>query len=336
MFVADPTYFGIGNGGAVVEIPANEGTQTVLYSNEGSAPTGVAVDAAGDVFVADPALSSVLEISPNNSNNPISIGYPDNWGQPQSVAVDAAGDVYVTDIGNSKVIEVPPGCASASCETTVSSGLPSYGVAVDPLGVVNFVNEGFGPSTGGLEQVLQQFYGFGFSPTVVNNVSVDSPKSVTLQNVGNQQLTASLNITDPDFAQANLSLSGQCTTTSFSLAAGATCNLSVDFDPLTGGSLSGNAIFTDNALNNSPNSQVFTLSGTGIPGSGGNFLTVAETGSGTGSVASGDSLISCSLASGSTTGVCVAAYSGGTVTLTANPTTGSAFTGWGGHAPDQV
>jgi sugar lactone lactonase YvrE len=336
VFVADENYQGLGNGGAVLEIPAN-GTQTLLYESEDTVPVGLAVDAAGNVFVTDTAYSAVVEIplgcDANNYNNcQTTVG--SGWSTPEGVALDAAGDVYVTDIGldfgAGAVVEVPAGCTNNTCELPIANSVKSYSVAVDALGVVNYVNYGSGSNTGGLEQVLQQFYGFGFSPTVVYNISGDSPKSVTLQNVGNQQLTASLNITDPDFTQANLSSPGQCTTTSFSLAAGATCNLSINFEPLTGGSLSGNATFTDNARNNSPLSQSFGLSGTGIPGFGSDYLTVTEPGSGSGAVTSADGLISCSETSGSVTGICLAAYSNDFVMLTATAANGSTFTGWGG------
>jgi sugar lactone lactonase YvrE len=226
-------------------------------------------------------------------------------------------------------VEVPAGCTSPACQITVVSGVTSYGVAVDPTGVVSYVDF----NSGALVEVLQQFYGLGFSPSLVGNISGDSPKSVTLQNVGNQTLSATgpgLAFPDPDFYQTPRSGTPADCTSAFSLVSGATCNVSIDFDPLSAGMLNGSATFTDNGLNNSPYSQSFSLSGIGIPGSGSNILTVTGSGAGRGSVASGDTLISCSLSGGNATGVCAAAYSSGTVTLTAAPAANSAFAGWSG------
>ena len=333
LFIADPNYYGYGfsgpcNSGAVVELLANGYTQNVVYSSECGAPTGVAVDAAGDVFVADPVSSSVYELPASNMNNPIPIGA--SWSQPESVAVDAAGDVYVTDIGQNGVIEVPPGCTSTQCEITVAGNAQSYGVAVDSLGGVYYLDYA---SNGGLEWVTQQFYGLSFPQTRDNSAS---QKYVNLQNVGNQALTVTaLTISDPnDFFQPDLGTGGglppECLSNT-SLPAGNACNLAINFVPQDpGGQISGTVSLTDNGLNNSTPTQVFYLSGTGIPGSGSNFLTVTESGSGSGSVTSNDTLINCTLAGGSTTGACISAPSNGSVILTATPAANSTFTGWGG------
>jgi hypothetical protein len=54
-----------------------------------------------------------------------------------------------------------------------------------------------------------------------------------------------------------------CTAT-FSLTPGASCNLSIEFAPLTGGSIQSTAVLTDNAMNASPSAtQTISLSGTG-------------------------------------------------------------------------
>src|SRR5262249_19162895 len=59
-------------------------------------PTGVAVDAAGDVFVADKGNSAVKEVLANGTIKTIGSGFND----PAAVAVDAAGDVFVVDEAN--------------------------------------------------------------------------------------------------------------------------------------------------------------------------------------------------------------------------------------------
>jgi len=75
-------------------------------------PEGVAVDAAGDVYVADTGNDRVVELSPAGT-------VLAEWGSqgtgdgrfrsPTGVAVDAAGDVYVVDRENDRVQVFAPG-----------------------------------------------------------------------------------------------------------------------------------------------------------------------------------------------------------------------------------
>ncbi|MGD0369497.1 MAG: NHL repeat-containing protein, partial [Acidobacteriaceae bacterium] len=315
----------------VVEITPAGGFPSSVGSGWVS-PASAAVDAAGDVFVADYGIPAVVEVPAGCSSASCQINVGTGWSQPESVAVDAAGDVYVSDIGLNSgagaIVEVPAGCTSNTCQITVVSGVTSYGVAVDPTGVVVYVDY-----NSGLKWVLQQFYGLGFSPSLETILSSDSPKSITLQNVGNQPLSATgpgLSFTDNSFYQTPGSGTPADCTTTFSLAAGTTCNVSIDFGPLSAGLVTGNLYFYDNGLNNTPFAQTFSLSGTGVPGSGNNWLTVTEPGSGSGTVTSLDTLIDCIEGDGTVTGTCIAAYPSGTTTLTASAGEGSTFTGWGG------
>jgi serine/threonine protein kinase, bacterial len=82
-----------------------------------SSPSGVAVDAAGNVYVADAANNRIQKILPNGT---ISIfagngqaGSTDgtvkaSFNFPSGVAVDAAGNVYVADKGNHKIRKITP------------------------------------------------------------------------------------------------------------------------------------------------------------------------------------------------------------------------------------
>ena len=274
---AGDVFFGSYGDHEVAEVPANGGSQTVVYdpvtgSGPTSNPIGLAVDAAGDLFIADVGLAKVVEVPAGctSSNCQTTIG--SNWVAPQGVSVDAAGDVYVSDSGLRAVVEVPAGCTSISCQITVAStsevslgiGFEPYDAVVDAKGDVYIAD----PGINRLDAILQQFASLTFSQSTVDNISGDSPQSILFQNIGNQALRAispGLVFTDPDFyAVAGSGIPVDCTST-FSLAPGAACNLSVDFDPLSSGSLSGTAVFTDNSLNTNPNTtQTVTFSGSGI------------------------------------------------------------------------
>jgi hypothetical protein len=98
----------------------------------------------------------------------------------------------------------------------------------------------------------------------VNSVPKKAPKSITVQNTGNQSLTAiapGLSIGE-GFTQAGSATLEDCTS-SFSLAAGASCDLSISFIPKALGSIQSSAVLTDNALNANPAKQSITLTGTG-------------------------------------------------------------------------
>ncbi len=70
----------------------------------------MAVDAAGDVFVADSGNNAVKEVLPNGTINTIGSGF----AFPAGVAVDAAGDVFVADRDNLRVVELSPPTVAAT------------------------------------------------------------------------------------------------------------------------------------------------------------------------------------------------------------------------------
>src|SRR5271170_3379495 len=89
-----------------------------------AAPNGVAVDAAGDVFVADTGHNRVVEL-PAGGGAPTVVGYALTFpgglplADPTRVAVDAAGDVFIADSGNNRIVKVPAGGGAL---TTVGAG----------------------------------------------------------------------------------------------------------------------------------------------------------------------------------------------------------------------
>jgi hypothetical protein len=104
-------------------------TQSILPITGLDQPVGVAVDATGDVFVADSQHDRLVELPASGPQ----ATYASGLSYPQSVAVDAAGDVFVTEPYDNQVTEITP----SKTQTPIGSGLNfPYGVAVDSQGDV--------------------------------------------------------------------------------------------------------------------------------------------------------------------------------------------------------
>jgi DNA-binding beta-propeller fold protein YncE len=121
------------------QLPANREREFALPFTGLHEPRGVAVDAAGNVYVADSANNRVLKLAAGSSTQTVlpftglnlSTGVI-NYSMA-GVAVDATGNVYVADSANNQVVKL---AAESSTQTVLPfSGLadPS-GVAVDTAG----------------------------------------------------------------------------------------------------------------------------------------------------------------------------------------------------------
>jgi sugar lactone lactonase YvrE len=95
-------------------------------------PSQVTVDAAGNLYVADPGQGAVL-MYPAGSSTSTSIGT--GLSSPTGVAVDGAGDVFIADNGNVYEIPYGPSGLNMSAQATLVSGLGSnLNLAADSLG----------------------------------------------------------------------------------------------------------------------------------------------------------------------------------------------------------
>jgi sugar lactone lactonase YvrE len=149
-------------------------------------PHGVAVDAAGNVYVTETRTNRVFELAAGSST-PIVLPFNDldlyDAGvidtSTAGVAVDTAGAVYVTDSGHNRVVKL---AAGSSTQTMLPfRGLSSpQGVAVDNAGTVYVVDFSHGRiaklAPGATKQTLLPKSGSLGSPS--GEVAVDATANV--------------------------------------------------------------------------------------------------------------------------------------------------------------
>jgi sugar lactone lactonase YvrE len=211
-----------------------------------ASPTGVAVDAAGNLYIADAGNDRVRKVSASGTITTVAgTGTPGFSGDggpatgaglvyPSGVAVDAAGNLYIADTYNNRVRKVS---ASGTITTVAGNGTPG------------FSGDG-GPAT---------------------NASLASPSGVAVDAAGN------LYIADPDNSRVRkVSTSGTITT----VAGNGTPGFSGDGGPATNASLfnpsgvavdaAGNLYIADTTNSRvrkvSTSGTITTVAGNGTPG----------------------------------------------------------------------
>ena len=111
-------------------------TSTTTIANVGTSglnsPSGVAIDGAGNIYIADVGKSNILKIPATVTTYPVAAGNVVTIGSgfnfPDFVAVDNAGDVFVSDGGNVAIKRVDAGTGNI---TTINNGA----ALSDPSGV---------------------------------------------------------------------------------------------------------------------------------------------------------------------------------------------------------
>jgi len=151
---------------------------TTLVPSELTNPTSVAVDGAGNVYIADRGDNAIKEC--NATTQMLTTLVSTGLTSPQGIAVDAAGNVYIADTGDHALKEWD--AATQTLSTLVSAGLadPS-GVAVDGAGNVYIADAGgavdvWNPATQ------------TFSP-LFPDADVNEPEGVAVDAAGNVYIT---------------------------------------------------------------------------------------------------------------------------------------------------
>ena len=139
--LANSYIFGIGVGPQVIWAP---GTQSTLATGF-NFPAHIAVDASGNVFVADAANNAVKEIlaaGGYTTINTLGSGFQD----PLGVAVDGSGNIFVGGQNAVKEILAAGGYTIVNTLINIPSVLAPAGMVVDGGGNVFFADDGSGDS----------------------------------------------------------------------------------------------------------------------------------------------------------------------------------------------
>lgn len=123
---------------------SSDGSDSFALFNQ---PGGLAVDSAGNVYLADTGNSTIRKITPAHAVTTLAglpgiAGFKDGTGsdawfnQPRSVTLDSTGNVYVADTGNATIRKITPAGVvttlslsaaaggSSSTSTTMTSTIP--------------------------------------------------------------------------------------------------------------------------------------------------------------------------------------------------------------------
>jgi sugar lactone lactonase YvrE len=119
-------------------VPPGSSTQEVAHGSF-TLPTGIAVDAAGDVFVSDSGATALYEIEAVGGSIPasptvITINVPGGLSFPRGIAFDSKGNLWLASQGGSSVIEL----------NAVSGSIPASPTIVTYTGVSSSGNGGAG------------------------------------------------------------------------------------------------------------------------------------------------------------------------------------------------
>lgn len=192
-----------GGTNAAVGLADGQGAQAQFMQ-----PDGLAVDASGNVFVADGGANNIREITPagvvtNFAGDPNGgAGYTDAQGasaqfsNPLDITIDKNGNLYVADNGNLMVRKITQNGTVSTLIPALPSGDAPGGIALDASGNIYVTDNGsvYNGQTG-----AGNVYEYNASGTLLN--TFPNPNATQLTSVA---VDASGNIYTSDFQSGNV------------------------------------------------------------------------------------------------------------------------------------
>jgi sugar lactone lactonase YvrE len=146
-------------------------------------PEGVAVDSAGNLYVAEAGCQGRVLTLPAGSSTPTVlpfVGLTFSGAGSEGVAVDSGGNVYVTDVGSSRVLKLASGSSRPDVLPFTGLNTPT-GVAVDSA-------DNLYVTDGGNKRVLKLDAGSS-TPTELPFTFLNTPSGAAVDSSGNVYVT---------------------------------------------------------------------------------------------------------------------------------------------------
>jgi streptogramin lyase len=146
--------------GGVLRVNPTSGAQTTVVFGQNqpiSNPTGIVVEANGDLLVVDPTTSAVYRIDPASPQEQTTVSSGGSFVDPTGIALEANGDILIAD-GAAGVIAVDP---TSGEQATISSGgsfANPTGIAVEANGNILVADGGAFGKGGGVIRVDPTFH----------------------------------------------------------------------------------------------------------------------------------------------------------------------------------
>ena len=248
--------------GLLLELPWNGstyGAMEQLSSGELTLPWGMAVDANRNVFVTNDG--SIIEYQYGRGGyQGYSVGTQtvvNGLSSPTGLAVDGNDNLYVEDSYHNLIQKAAWNGSSWEAPVTIATGInEGLELAADSQG--NLFASSYADKT--LIEINRSVPPvLTFATTAVGATSSDSPKTISVSNIGNQPLNIAALTYPTDFPQAGGD--AMACAAPGSLAEGASCDLAVKFSPLSAGGKSENVTLTDNNLNVVGSQQAVSVNG---------------------------------------------------------------------------
>lgn len=144
-----------------------------------TAPSAIAVDAAGNTYVADSVAGKIYKTAAGSTT---STAVASGFSSPSAVAVDGAGNLYVGDSGNKQIVEVPYASSAYGTPIVIQTGLKgASGLAIDDVGDLYIAD------SGNSRVLLLSHASSQQAQSLVSAVpgSFTSPVAVAVDNLGN-------------------------------------------------------------------------------------------------------------------------------------------------------